>query len=198
MAGSAQLTGSSTSASVTYAGSGAGSTSVGDVTATLTYSLNGVTATSPPFPITVHAPVHFTVVPPNGRPIAYTSGSKAYGFDGQTLTFRITDGLNQPMRSSMHAAYWDESWVVTGNGNGPAPGSQGGPLDDNGISTDSFWYTGNPQPTNPAGDKLIGPFTHSYYVTDQGGGYSGGKVGCPVQVYSNVIYKTYGVVGNGF
>lgn len=63
---------------------------------------------------------------------------------------------------------------------------------------DSFWYTGNPQPTNPTGDNLIGPFTHNYYVTDQGGGYSGGKVGCPVQVYTNVIYKTYGVIGNGF
>jgi len=197
LAGNAQLTGSSTSASVTYAGSGAGSTKVGDVTATVTYSLNGVSATSPPFPITVHAPATF-IVKGKTPPTAYTSGSKAYGFDGQSLQFQIQDGLNQPMRSSMHAAYWDESWVVTGNGNGPAPASQGGPLDDNGISTDNFWYTGNPQPTDPAGDKLIGPFTHSYYVTDQGGGYSGGKVGCPVQVYTNVIYKTYGVVGNGF
>ena len=49
---------------------------------------------------------------------------------------------------------------------------------------------------DPAGDKLIGPFTHTYSITNTGG--TGGNVGCPVQVYTNVIYKTYGVVGNGF
>lgn len=197
LAGNAQLTSSSTSASVTYAGSGGGSTNVGDVKATVTYSLNGVTATSDPFPITVHAPVHFIVVPPNDQPIAYTSGPKAYGFDGQHLHFRITDGLNQPVTSA-HSACWDEIWALSGNGNGPLPNYIGDVLDSAGASTDYFRSYGSPQPTDPAGDKVTGPFTHSYYVTDQGGGASGGGVGCPVQVYTNVIYKTYGVVGNGF
>lgn len=109
MAGNAQFVGGApTSANVTYAGSGAGSTSVGDVTATVTYSLNDVSATSPPFPITVHAPTQF-IVKGKTPPTAYTSGSKAYEFDGQALQFQILDGLNQPMRSSVHAAYWDES-----------------------------------------------------------------------------------------
>jgi len=194
----AQLTSSSTSASVTYCGAGAGSTKPGDVTATVTYRLNGVSATSPPFPITVHAPVHFIVVPPNDQPIAYTSGPNAYGFDGQHLHFRITDGLNQPVTSARNAC-WDEIWDDSkATGAGGKPPEIGDVLDSTGSSTDRFSKYWNPQPMNPAGDKVLGPFTHTYYVTDQGGGASGGKVGCSVQVYTNVIYNTYGVVGNGF
>jgi hypothetical protein len=192
IAGSARLTSSATSASVTYCGSGTGSSKPGDVAATLTYSLNGVSATSPPFPITVHAPTQF-IVQGTTPPTAITSGANAYGFDGQSLRFQIRDGLNQPVTSA-RSACWDEIW----KGDGTAPANIGDVLDITGVSTDRFWWHGFPQPINPSGDTMLGPFTHTYYVTDDGGGASGGGVGCPVQVYTNVIYKTYGVVGNGF
>lgn len=164
---------------------------------TLTVPGDTTTATSDPYPITVHAPVHFIVVPPNDQPIPITSGLNAYGFDGQHLHFRITDGLNQPVTSAYNAC-WDEKWALSGSGNGPLPTYIGDVLDSTGSSIDYFSSYGIPQPTNAAGDKVTGPFTHSYYITDQGGGASGGGVGCAVQVYTNVIYKTYGVVGNGF
>lgn len=65
MAGNAQYVGDTlppTSATATYAGKDTGSHLPGDVKATVTYSLNGVTATSDPYPITVHAPTQFIVL----------------------------------------------------------------------------------------------------------------------------------------
>ena len=199
MAGNAQLTGSSTSASVTYAGSGAGSMKPGDVKATVTYSLNSVSTASPPYPITVHAPVNFILKTPSTD--AYTKyegpdASDVWGFDAEHLYFRITDGLGQPMRSSLHKAYWTEKWALEGEGNGPQPDQIGGPLDDTGSSYDTFKRYSVPQPTNANGDKTVGPFTHSYNVTGGGGGFAGPDIGCPVKVYTNVTYNTFGVVGN--
>lgn len=101
------------------------------------------------------------------------------------------------MRSSVHKAYWTEKWDLNEHGNGPPPDMIGGPLDDTGSSFDTFSRYPVPQPTNVNGDKTIGPFTHSYNVTDEGGGGAGPSVGCAVQVYTNVAYYTYGVVGNG-
>lgn len=201
LTGNAKLTSPSTAADVTYAGSGAGSTNVGDVKATVTYSLNGVSATSDPFPITVHAPVSFVLNTPSTDAYTKYEGpgpSDTWGFDGEHLYFTINDGLGQPMRSSQHQAYWDESWDTMANGNGPLPASIGAALDDTGSSKDTFSNYGSPvsQSTNSNGDKLIGPLIHGYYVTDDGAGYSGGKVGCKVKVYINVTYNTYGMVGN--
>jgi len=84
----AQLTSSSTSASVTYCGAGAGSTKPGDVTATVTYRLNGVSATSPPFPITVHAPASFVLNNPSTDAYTKYEGpgpSDVWGFDKEHL-----------------------------------------------------------------------------------------------------------------
>lgn len=159
LSGNAQWSGTPsppTASSATYTGKTGGSTNVGDVKATVTYSLNGVSAASPQFSITVHAPTQF-IVTGSDPPIKYTSGDKAYGFDGQNLHFKVLDGLNQPVN-----AYWDESWEVTGNGNGPEPAHIGGPLDRTGSSIDYFSSYPNPQPTSPDGDKVIGPLTHSY------------------------------------
>ena len=192
ISGNAQLTSSSTAANVTYAGKGTGSTQPGDVTATVTYKLNGVTATSDPYPITVHAPTQF-IVKGTTPPTAVTSGPNAYGFDGQSLRFQLLDGMGKPVTSA-HNACWDETWT----GPGVAPPQIGDVLDASGISTDRFYWHGFSQPINASGDKELGPFTHSYNVTDDGGGAAGAGVGCPVQTYSNVIYNTYGVVGNGF
>ena len=192
LAGNAQFVGGApTSASVSYAGKGSGSTTVGDVKATVTYSLNGVTATSDPFPITVHAPKTFaiTATTPANKTIPPASG--AYGFSGQSITFQVLDGLKLPMQN----AYWDESWSQP-NGGGQPGMVGGGPLDAQGYSVDNFSIQGANQPTNTNGDKIFGPLTHIYSVTDTGG--TGGNIGCPVQTYSNVYYYTYGITGNGF
>lgn len=177
----------------TYAGIHPGSSNVGDVTASLTYSLNGVSVKSPDFPITVHTPTQFVVLKDAGTvgPTKYTSGDKAYGFDGQQLHFQIKDGLGQPI-----TAYWNETWDTEGNGNGPNPPQIGDTLDSNGGSIDYFLYTGNDQPNKPSGDKEVGPFTHKYYVTARRTAGSG--LGCLVQTYTGVTYYTYGVTGNGF
>ena len=197
ISGNAQLTSSSTAADVTYAGKGTGSAQPGDVTATVTYSLNGVTATSDPWPITVHAPVSFVLKNPSTDAYTKYEGPNVWGFTGEHLYFTIKDGLGQPMRSSQHQAYWTENWKLEGEGNGPVPEKIGDALDDTGSSFDTFERYPVPQPTNVNGDKTVGPMTHTYNITDDGGGASGAGVGCLVQTYSNVTYNTYGVVGNG-
>jgi len=196
----AQFVGGTTSATATYCGAGAGSKNPGDVKATVTYSLNGVSTTSDPFPITVHAPASFVLNTPSTDAYTKYEGpgpDDVWGFTGEHLYFTIKDGLGQTMRSSQHQAYWTEKWELEGQGNGPIPDQIGGPLDDAGSSTDTFKRYPVPQPTNANGDKTVGPITHSYNVTDQGGGFAGPGVGCSVQVYSNVTYNTFGVVGNG-
>jgi len=186
-------------ADATYSGLHPGSTTVGDVTANLTYLLNGVSAKSPSFPITVHAPTTFVVLKDaqTTGPTKITSGDNAYGFDGQHLHFQVLDGLKQPIPGG---TTWDESWSLQGNGQGPAPPEIGDTLDGTGSSIDRFYKYGNAAPTgtNPNGNLVLGPFTHKYSVTDESQGTSGGDVGCPVQTYTNVDYYTYGVVGNGF
>lgn len=195
MAGNARLTGSSTSANVTYAGSGAGSSKPGDVTATVTYSLNGVSAKSPPFPITVHVPATFTIVP-NGKtpPVkVLPPDPNAYGSTGQSITFQVLDSLGLPF--PQNTAYWDESWSQP-NGGGQPDHYGGEFLNAQSQSTDYFGVQGAAQPSNPNGDKVFGPLTHIYSITDAAA--TGGNVGCPIQTYTNVYYYTYGITGNGF
>jgi hypothetical protein len=188
---------STTSATATYTGKHPGSSKAGDVTATVIYILNGVSVTSPPFPITVHAPTTF-VAGSIVKPTQIDTGPDDYGFSGAELPFTILDGLGQPITG----AYWDEAWDLQGNGQGPGPGiTGGGPLDSTGSSIDGFSKDGDLAPksiTNPKGDIVYGPLTHRYSITDEGGGASGGDVGCLVQTYTNVYYYTYGMVGNGF
>ena len=188
---------STTSATATYTGKHPGSSTVGDVTATVTYTLNGVSVSSPAFPITVHAPTTFAaknVV----QPTQIYRGPDDYGFSGAELHFTVLDGLGQPVTG----ANWDETWDLQGNGQGPGPAATGGAtLDDTGSSIDYFGKDNDPAPksaTNSKGDVVFGPLTHGYFVTDPNGTGSGGGVGCPVQTYTNVYYYTYGMVGNGF
>ena len=172
-----------TTANVTYAGKGAGSTKIGDVTATVTYSLSGVSAVSPPFPITVHAPTQF-IYKSVDQPTEYR-GPDVYGFANQVLHFKVWDGVNQPVTN----AYWDESWALVGNGNGFEPPHIGGPLDGTGSSVDIFTDTLFPVPTNAGVYPVSGPYMHSYWATDAGGGFAGGGIGSLIQVYPNVFYN---------
>ncbi len=57
---------SPTGASAVYRGTNPGSTKPGDVTANVTYSLNGVSAKSDNFPITIHVPVSFAITAKTG------------------------------------------------------------------------------------------------------------------------------------
>ena len=192
----AQLTSSTTAADVTYPGSGAGSTQQGDVKATVTYSLNGVIATSDPYPITVHAPATFTI-DPKGKvsPVqVIPPAPDCYGFTGQSIRFQVLDSVDLPFPANK--AYWSESWKQPKTGGGQPNHVGGGPLDAQGYSVDRFSLTQLPQPSDPNGDKIWGPLTHIYGITDTGG--TGRLVGCPVQVYADVYYNTYGVTGNGF
>ena len=184
-----------TTSSATYCGAGAGSMKPGDVKATVPYSLNGVTATSDPFPITVHAPATFMIDPKGKTPPVklIPPDPSAYGFNGQSIRFQVLDSVGLPFPPNK--AYWSESWVQQAGGGQPAHVG-GGPLDAQGYSVDSFDLTMLSEPSNPNGDKIWGPLTHTYSVTDSGG--TGGLVGCAVQVYTNVYYYTYGVTGNGF
>lgn len=185
----------------TYAGKYPGSSNVGDVTASLTYSLNGVSVKSPNFPITVHAPISFTVTSKTLPTKQVPPSPDAYGFDGQSLTFQIKDGLGQIIHPvGTKGASWDEVWDNPTGGAVPAH-QGGGPLDDNGESIDNFSdtnFTSDPPSDSVKGDKIFGPLTHRYSITDQGNGYSGGNVGCLVKEYTGVYYYTYGMTGNGF
>jgi len=195
MAGNAQYVGDTlppTSATATYAGKDTGSHDVGDVKATVTYSLNGVTATSDPYPITVHAPTQFIVL--SVDPPTQYRGPDTYGFANQVLHFEVRDGVNQLVRN----VYWDESWKTNGNVPGFEPPHVGGPLDNMGRSVDTFTDTLFPAPTNAGVYPVSGPYTHSYWATDEGGGFAGGGIGSPIQVYPSVLYNVFGVTGNGF
>ncbi len=195
MAGNAQYVGDTlppTSATATYAGKDTGSHLPGDVKATVTYSLNGVTATSDPYPITVHAPTQFIVL--SVDPPTQYRGPDTYGFADQVLHFKVWDGVNQPVTN----VYWDESWKTNGNVPGFEPPHVGGPLDNTGSSKDTFTDVLFPAPTNAGVYPVSGPYTHSYWATDDGGGFAGGGIGCPIQVYPSVLYNVFGVTGNGF
>ncbi len=185
-------------ASATYAGKHPGSSKVGDVTATVTYTLNGVPVVSPPFPITVHAPTKFELASKTKAQKLVPPDPGAYGFNGQSVTFKITDGLGLPITG----ANWNEGWYQP-NGGG-VPGLQGGgALDGNGINTDSpdqFYapnYSSTPPDNTVTGDKIFGPLTHVYSVSDEPG-TGGNQLGCPVQTYTNIYYYTYTMTGNGF
>ncbi len=182
---------SPTTSTATYRGVTPGSTKPGDVTATVTYTLNGVSSTSPSFPITVHVPVSFTIISKTGPTKLTPPDPDAYGFNNQSINFQVLDGLKLPMKK----AYWDESWTQPQGGGQPAIVG-GVALDDQGNSTDNFAIDSQPQPINPNGDKIFGPLTHVYSITNIGG--TGGNVGCPIQTYTNVYYYTYGITGNGF
>lgn len=161
--------------------------------ATVTYSLNGVSAASDPFPITVHAPKTFTIM-------SKTPAAKyAYGFNGQSITFQVLDSLGYLFPPNK--AYWSESWKQVGpNGGGQPTDYGGGPLDGQSQGVDSFSSpTGLAAPSNPAdpyGDRVWGPLTHKYSITNIGG--TGGDIGCLIQTYTDVYYYTYGIKGNGF
>jgi len=169
---------SPTGASAVYRGTNPGSTKPGDVTANVTYSLNGVSAKSDNFPITIHVPVSFAITAKTGPTKLLPPDPNAYGFNNQSITFQVLDGLGLPMKG----AYWDESWSQP-NGGGQPGMVGGGPLDSQGYSTDNFSISGANQPSNPNGDKIFGPLTHSYSITNTGG--TGGNVGCPVHTYTN-------------
>jgi len=187
---------SPTAALVTYRGVHPGSIKAGDVTATVQYTLNGKSVSSPGFPITVHAPATFALVKngATGPTPLLPNAPHSYGFDGQQIQFQVLDGLGQPVVNGNWDEFWDDS-KATGN-QGGKPLEIGGPLNGQGISTDFFHVYDQNQPTNPAGDLLIGNLSHTYYVTDIPG--TGGKVGCPVQTYTGVNYYTYKLTGNGF
>ena len=189
---------STTSATATYTGVHPGSTVVGDVTATVTYSLDGVSVQSPGFPITVHAPKTFVLVSRTKAQKLVPPDPGAYGFNGQSVTFRITDGLGSPISG----ANWNEGWYQP-NGGG-VPGLQGGgALDGNGTNTDTpdqFSYpnySSTPPNNTVTGDQIFGPLTHVYSVSDEQG-TGGNQLGCPVKTYTNIYYYTYTMTGNGF
>ena len=177
-----------TGAAAEYRGTLPGSTDIGDVKANVTYSLNGVSAkSSPDFPITIHVPKTFTIT-------SFTPAVKfAYGFSGQTITFKVIDSVKQPYPPGK--AYWCESWT-----GGQPPNGGGGPLDRDSQSVDSFSSdSGSSAPSDPNdayGDRILGPLTHVYSVTHMGG--TGGLIGCSIQTYTNVYYYTYQMTGNGF
>jgi len=105
------------------------------------------------------------------------------------------------VKQQITGVYWDEFWTLDGNGKGPGPTiTEGGPFDGAGVGIDTFSTPANAptSTTNPKGDIVYGPLTHKYSITDEGGGYSGGSVGCPVKTYTGVNYYTYGVKGNSF
>ena len=183
-----------TTASTRFRGTLPGSKDIGDVTANVTYSLNNVSAkSSPDWKITVHVPKTFTIT-------SFTPAAPyAYGFSGQSITFKVIDSVKQPYPPGK--AYWSESWTQAGDGgHGQPTNTGGGPLDNNSQSTDGFSSpTGLNAPSDPNdafGDLIWGPLTHIYAITHTGG--TGGLIGCPIQTYTNVNYYTYQITGNGF
>ena len=179
-----------------YRGALPGSTHVGDVTANVTYSLNGVSVkSSPDWKITTHLPATF-VIAPNGL----TGPTKLlppdpnnYGFDYQQLHFQVLDGVGQPVQKG----FWDETWApskdTTGGG---IPDQIGAALDLEGKGFDYFHRYLSPAPTDPLGDLLLSNLIHTYFVIDKAD--TGGDTGCKVKVYTGVNYYTYRLAGNGF
>ena len=185
-----------TGATTHYRGTLPGSIVVGDVTANVTYSLNGVSAkSSPDWKITVHVPVTFvplTKLNVGPTPILPPEAGN-YGFRGQQLHFQVLDGVGQPVQNAYWDEIWDDSKTTSGGGK---PAEIGDQLDAQGMSVDTFDTNLRPQPVDPAGDLLVANLIHTYYVTDHG--QTGGHVGCPVQTYAGVNYYTYRMTGNGF
>ncbi len=185
-----------TGATAQYRGTLPGSQKVGDVTANVTYSLNGVSAkSSPDFHITTHVPATFVPLTngTTGPTPLLPPDPNSYGFDGQKLHFQVLDGVGQPVQN----AYWDEIWDDSkATGGGGKPAEIGHSLDAQGVDTDFFHVYGRSCPTDPSGDLLIANLTHTYYVTNIG--QTGGGIGCPVKTYTGVKYFTYKMTGNGF
>ena len=182
-------------ADAAYAGKHPGSMQAGDVTATVTYSLNGVSIVSPKFSITVHAPVSFAIISKTPASKLVPPSAGAYGFTDQSITFKVLDGLGLPLKGNV---FWDESWQQPNGGGVPA--QQGGvQVAADGTSNDYFGYPNyseNPPSNSSKGDKIFGPLTHIYSITDTGG--TGGNIGCKVQTFTSIYYYTYGITGNGF
>ena len=179
-----------------YRGALPGSKQPGDVTANVTYSLNGVSVkSSPDWKITTHLPAIFVPLTDGttGPTKLLPPDPDSYGFDGQKLHFQVLDGVGQPVQNG----FWDETWKPSsGTTGGGMPAQISGFLDFEGKGIDSFHVYGSTAPTDPLGDLLLSNLIHTYFVTDKAN--TGGDTGCAVKVYTGVKYYTYKMTGNGF
>ena len=188
-----------TQQNATYRGtSGSNPMHKGDVTATLAYQLNGVSAKST-YAITVHMPSSLPFVSATTTQVYYNgdpAGNTKYnGFDNYNVKYQIMDQYNAPMPSIS----WNEQWLGITRPSGSdtrygSPASIGFGADAEGFIIDNHSAT-NYEPSlslvRPNGVAIYSFSSHKFYV----GSLSDG-LGCLLLTHSNVTYSTTGVTND--
>ena len=192
----------------TYVGTGASAVPQGDVTATLQYSLHGVSCSST-FTIVVLEPTSLPLHSQTAPFVYYSANDRSptdpagidysYGFGHQDMTYQILDQFN----TFMPSVSWNERWLgihrpPTANQNTPAPSAVGSGSNADGYITDfhfAFRYNQDPPLNLHSGDDPVEIYSfdkHEFYI-----GSASDGIGCLVLVHNNVIYTTSGVLNDG-
>jgi len=197
--GSATVTDGGTTPNATYR-----SVASGAASAVVTYTRDGVSASSPAFAITSHEPKIGKAVPsgPSADHIYYSPFG--YGFDQQSIVYTVVDQDNPNM--PMGGVPVEEVWRLTrydpmANNSWPVPGQESAVTAADGTFTDYFsvsnytlaGFPGDPTFLTRPQSEPIAYLKHWWYA---GPSTSNTQKGCVLENYPNVTYSTNGVTGD--